>query len=184
MSTNDLVQRASMGTITSKELESVAEFLRNRAGDDYDHLLVLGRAGATQYRDIVEEFLQNEDDAMLARLALQVLCRYWGLTEEYKSQVQQFVSGTDWDEDDDVRIMAISCTDSLIANPQNSDLLAEIYRIATDQNEDDVARQAAYSAIAISSGIKPSDLPSPARFDFENDMDSKLLEDVKSRILD
>ena len=45
MTTNDLIQRATLGTITSEELTDVAESLRNRVGDNYNNLLILGRAG-------------------------------------------------------------------------------------------------------------------------------------------
>lgn len=182
MTTDDLIHRATSGTITADELASVAESLRNRKGDDYDHLLVLGRAGATQYRSDVEDFLNCPDDPMLSRLALQVLCRYWGLAEDYASDILRFVKGLEWDEDEDVRIMAISCSDSLLALPQHRDLLAEVYRIATDPDEDHVARQAAYSALAISIGVAPSELPSPARFNIDTDIDPRILEDAKTRL--
>ena len=121
---------------------------------------------------------------MLARLALQVLCRYWGLADDYASDIRRFVAGLEWDEDYDVRIMAISCTDSLLASPQHRDLLGEVYSIATDSTEDDVARQAAYTALAISIGVSPSELPSPAKFDMAKDIEPRILEEVKKRLID
>ena len=184
MTTNDLIQRATSGTITMEELAIVAESLRNRVGDDYDNLLIIGRAGATQYRNDVEKFLKCPDDPMLSRLALQVLCRYWGLADDYALDIHRFVTGVDWDEDDDVRLMAISCSDSLLASPQHRNLLRDIYRIATDTNEEDTVRQAAYAALAISTGVSPTDMPSPAKFDIAKDIDPKILEEVKKRLTD
>jgi len=182
MTTNNLIYRATMGTITAEELSKVASSLQARKGDIYEHILVLGRACATQFREDVESFLTCEDDPMLARLALQVLCCYWDLAQEYASEIKQFVSKIDWDEDEDVRVMAVSCSVSLLASAQHNDLLTEVYRIATDTREDAVIRQAAYEALAISAGKNILELPTPVRFNIDVDMDPKILEDIKRRI--
>jgi len=66
---------------------------------------------------------------MLARLAVQVLCSYWGLASEYSGTLKEFIQRVDWDTEDDVRIMAISCCGSIVARKEHADLLGLLYRI-------------------------------------------------------
>ena len=81
MNTKELVEKATNGTITKSEIKEAHEALVEKTGDEYDLLLVLGRSEAKQYKELVEKYLKANHDPMLARLSLQVLCRYWGLAD-------------------------------------------------------------------------------------------------------
>jgi hypothetical protein len=182
MNTNELIRKASNGTITPQEVANVANALESGTGDEYRCLLILGRANAVRYRQLVERYLDRRDDPMLARLSLQVLCRYWGLASDYSEVLQKFIQKVDWDSEDDVRIMAISCCESIVAQKEHVDLLRLLYTIVCDPQEDSIAREAAYSALAISTGKAPSELPSPARFDIDTDIQEEVMKEIERRL--
>lgn len=176
--------KQSRSSIHHDDISSIVDELKSKRGDTYSQLLALGRANAKQYKELVAGFLNSPEDPMLARLALQILCRYWGFSEEYSGNVLEFVNGVSWDDDHDVRIMAISCSDELIDYVKHRDLLRAVFDISLDENDSPVARQAAYCAMAISCGISVVDLPSPVRFNLNSDMDPIVLESIRSRIKD
>jgi hypothetical protein len=76
--------------------------------DLYRLLYVLARSKATQYEPLVAGFLGHREDPDVARLALQTLCTFWGLTERYKGQVHAFLEGVEWDYFGDVRQVAMA----------------------------------------------------------------------------
>ena len=182
MSVDDMIRRATAGTISPSEIDTVARSLEKGEGDEYDRLLILGRANAIEYRPLVEKYLDSPDDPMLARLAVQILCRYWGLASEYSDVLERFIRKVPWDEEEDVRVMAVSCCDVLLAKPDFKHLLEYIYELFQDESECSILRQAAYCAIAISVGKLPSDLPSPARFDFHKDIDPGVIAEAQRRV--
>lgn len=182
MNTDELLEKAVSCTITQTEIDKVYHALLNHEADEYDLLLILGRAEATKHKEIVEKYLISPDDPMLARLALQILCRYWGLSREYRSVIEQFIHKVEWDTEEDVRLMAISCSGDILKNKSNLSLLSYLYNIFNDDTEDKVIREAAYETLALVSGKSVQDLPSPMRFDFSNDVDPNVLETIEARL--
>src|SRR5437868_13266619 len=102
--------KAKRGELSPTDLAQIAEQLRaGSVGDDpYSRILALGAGSPEDYRDIVEAFLSASSDPMLARAALKVLCADWGLYREYLSELRQFITGVAWDQDEDVKLQAIS----------------------------------------------------------------------------
>jgi len=85
---NRLLQKAKHGDLTRTELRELAASVdRDASVDPYTVLHAIGRAGATELRDTVERYLVCPRDPMLARVALQTLCKYWHNTERYWSEV-------------------------------------------------------------------------------------------------
>lgn len=184
MSGNELVAKATRGELSRSELDAVVQGLVTGTADPYEALLVIGRAGATQHRRLVERYLQASDDPMLARLAVQVLCRYWGLAFEYREVLEKFIRKVDWDEDDDVRLMAIDCAGSLLADRPDRDLLRLLLKIFRDEGERQIVREAAYSALALAAGKKPHEIPMSSRhFDLDRDIDRSVLSSVEAALV-
>lgn len=176
MSESDLVARASQGSLSERELKQVVQGLTSGNADPYEALLVIGRANAKEYRRLVERYLDCHEDPMLARLALQVLCRYWGLTADYQAALEQFVRKVDWDEDDDVRLMAIDCAGPFLAENKSPRILSLLLKIFRDESERQIVREAAYCSMALAAGKRLEDLPAASRhFDVKRDVDPLVL---------
>ena len=175
MNTKELVEKATNGTITKSEIKEAHEALVEKTGDEYDLLLVLGRSEAKQYKELVEKYLKATHDPMLARLSLQVLCRYWGLADEYQDELERFIAWEDWDEEEDVRLMAIGCVVELYKENENPKLLKYVYDVFRNDSEDEITREAAYETLALVSGVPIKDLPQPSSFDLATDVDSSVL---------
>lgn len=176
MSKSVLIAKAEQGKLSTGELQQIAQELISGDADPYEALLVIGRAGAMQYRSVVDGYLQFHDDPMLARLALQVLCRYWGLAGEYLEEIICFVRKVDWDEDDDIRLMAIDCAGSLLVEQRSSRLLSLLLQIFRDHSERQIVREAAYCSLALATGKRLDELPTASRhFDLEHDVDASVI---------
>lgn len=182
MNTKELIEKATNGTITKSEIKKAYDALAAETGDEYDLLLVLGRSEAKEYKAIVEKYLQAIHDPMLVKLSLQVLCRYWGLASDYQDELEKYIAWEDWDEEEDVRLMAIGCVAELYKNSESSHLLKYVYDVFNDESEDEITREAAYETLALVSGISVSDLPQPVHFDFESDVDRDVLVKVEKLI--
>jgi len=159
MSESALIAKATPGKLSESELRRVAQGLASGTGDPYEALLVIGRANAKQHRALVERYLQCQEDPMLARLALQILCRYWGLTAEYREAVEQFVCKVPWDEDDDVRLMAIDCAGPFLARNRLPRLMSLLLQIFRDDSERQIVREASYDSLALAAGKALEELP-------------------------
>ena len=184
MNAKDILRQLSQRGLREDELAEVARRLTSNEGDKYDWLLILGRSGATQYRPLVEKFLESPVDPMLARLAVQVLCRYWGLGESYEDTLVRFAHRVSWDEDDDVRLMAIDCLGEVLLRKPNDKLLGYLFELFESNQERQIVREAAYCAMARAVGTPVSNLPSAARhFDLAKDTDQAVIDTVMDRIL-
>lgn len=184
MNESELIAKATQGKLSASELERVVQGLVSGDADPYNALLIIGRAGARQHRQLVERYLESSKDPMLARLALQILCRYWGLTEEYLIQIENFILKVEWDEDDDVRLMAIDCAGSFLVNKKVSQLLLLLLKIFRDSDERQIVREAAYCSLALAMGKQPNELPTPSRhFDLDRDIDHSVISRIEAALL-
>lgn len=182
---DELLERAQWGEISPDEAARVARELEasDSEADRYTLLLILGNAGAVAHRETVERFLSSEDDPMLARVSLQVLCQFWGDTERYLDRVHEFVRGVPWDAGDDVRLMAISVSAGRLRDNRDTRLLQELVSIFENENERRIVREAAYLALARSVGEPWERLPSAARhFDLDKEVDHSVIRRVKERV--
>lgn len=180
MNTKQLIEKATKGTITKAELKEVYQALVSRAADEYDLLLILGRSEAKEFIDVMEKYLNASYDPMLAKLSLQILCRYWGLANEYEDELEQFIRGVEWDEEEDVRLMAIGCVVDLYRKKQSPKLLKYVYDVFKDDKEDEITRGAAYETLALISGKSLNDLPQPMNFNIASDVDENVLGKVEA----
>jgi hypothetical protein len=182
----DLLRQARSGGISEQELSMVVSQLHSTdpAVDRYTLLQILGYAGYPSWRPQVEQFLACEEDPMLARAALQILCDMWGLTGMYITEILQFLQGVPWDEGGYVRLAAISIAGEYLRNHFQSQLLSDLIGIFEDETEAAVPRQEAYFALARAIGRDWQQLPSAARFmDLGRDADPTVLNDARERLM-
>src|SRR5262249_36734141 len=180
-----LLERARSGDITEVELSAVVAELEDRTSqvDPYGLLHIIGHAGDLRYRPVVESFLTRSDEPMLARLALQILCKFWNQTENYLSSVASFIEGAPWDFDNDVRQIAISCAGEYLRGHREPGLLKRLLDILDDENEPQTLREDAYLALARAVGREWSELPRASRhFDLTHDTDPLVVEKARGRL--
>lgn len=170
-SASSVLERAERGLLSAPEIDALAKHLATKPEDDelYTRLHALGHAGDARYAGVVEPYLETPEDPMLARLALQILCDYWGLASRYRDHILRFIAGVPWDveSDGDVRLMAISCAGDLMAFSRDG-LVAEALLGAFADFEGS-ARDAAYAALVVGTGGTWADVPSPVTRPYEVD---------------
>jgi hypothetical protein len=197
----ELVRRAKGGEISREEVDAVATELQkpDPSASRYTLLYIVGRSFTTSYRDLVEQFLEYRDDPMLARLALQILCHFWGDTAQYKRHVLRFLRRVDFDVENDCRSMAISVAGEYLRENPEPEFLGELIRIYEEpdepesSDEDDyqasvrrleteLIRYDAYCALARAVGYDYRDIPSSlGSFDSAEDPRS-VLQKAKERL--
>ncbi|SRR5581483_9938755 len=145
-----LIQRSKDGAVSNAELREVADVLEANqgGGDTYEFLYILARSEARSYEDLVAGFLEYRHDPMVARLALQTLCTFWGLTDKYRDAVSRFLKGVDWDYFGEVRQIAITAAGEFLSTNQDCVFLDQLLLLADSANEEEVERRIAIEAIA------------------------------------
>jgi hypothetical protein len=178
MKMSELIAKATEGALSQEELNQAVLCLQTGTCDTYQALLVIGRAGAVQYRKLVEDYLSASNAPMMARLALLVLCDYWGLAAEYKPVLEMFARKVEWDDEGDVRLLAINITGRLLTREDDVRLLCVLLDVFDDESESapQILRESAYRALGLVSGKKREELPPASRhFDLERDVDPEVL---------
>jgi hypothetical protein len=159
----ELLEEAKWGKLTQEELTYVIQSIKNhKAGDKndlYTMIHILGRAGATEYQKLVESFLYFQSDPMISKIALQTLCNYWGFTEHYLSYIKKFIAGVEWDEDDDVRLIALSIAGNWLRENSNPSLLEQLLHVFEDPSQEALIRDVAYIAICRAIGMEWGTIP-------------------------
>lgn len=146
--------------------------------DRYTLLHVLGLGGPDErHRAILEEAMRSGQAPMLARLALQSLCRYWGEGARYKKDLVTFVRGVDWDEDAEVRLAALAAAGELVRESHDRELTTLLLEMFDDSDLPTIIRESAYLALGRGVGKEWSELPSSARhFDLVRDVSEDVLQ--------
>lgn len=186
MDSQDLVKRATQGALTQEELAEIATILEQSAPemDLYPLLLAIGRSNAVRYRKLVETFLHCESEPMLASLALQILCDFWGDTERYIENIKQYVRGVPWDEEQDVRQIAVSTAGEYLRQHDDRELLEQLLTVFENTEEEQLIRENAYCALARAAGKDWSELPSATRgFNLKKDIDPTVLTEIRRRLV-
>ncbi len=123
--------------------------------DRYRVLYLVGKGLDKSFAPLVEPYLTSHEEPHLARLALQILCQYWGLPADYLPLVREFLEGVAWDEDGHIRLMAISVAGAYLRANRDLDLLAQVLRILEGNDPDeDLEREAAFEALARAIGLE------------------------------
>ena len=159
---DELLDEAKWGKLANDEIAYVVEQIKatSPGNDDdlYTLIHILGRAGATQYKNMIEKFLHYPSNSLISAIALRTLCTYWGFEEEYLEPMKQFIQGVDWDTDRDLQMYAIGCAGQYLKDVKDKDLLKLILDVYQNENEDQFSRETAYEAIAFATGQTWEDL--------------------------
>ncbi|GGP49433.1 hypothetical protein [Saccharothrix coeruleofusca] len=135
--------------MTQREVDAVARMLPDERGQRaYDWLYVIARASATQYEQLVASYLDHEEDPMLARLALQTLCTFWGFADRYTDQLERFLGEVEWDHLGDVRLIAISASGEYLRENVHSGLLRRLLELADHNGDSTMQPRFALEAVA------------------------------------
>jgi len=147
-----LLHRAMWEKVSDQELTEVAQKIEaaksNWDENLYTYISILGRAGAVKYRSLVESFLYYPDDSMVSSNALKTLCSFWGYDEDYKDKLKEFIRGVSWDRDDEIRLIAISCTGALLRVKPEKELFELLIATFEGKYGDEICQEAAFSALA------------------------------------
>lgn len=180
-----LLAAAKQAPLSEADVERVSKALTDPSttARRYTLLHIIGRAGGPRYRSLVEDHLDSPDDPMVARLALQILCRFWGLAGEYREVLRAFVAGVAWDDEDDVRQLAVFEAGELLELQDDSVLLNELLRLTSDGDGNPVLRDAAVRALARAVGVTPSDMPGASRLlPLRTEWEAEVLRKGKRRL--
>jgi hypothetical protein len=81
-----------------------------------------------------------------------ILCGYWDLSLEYKNRIEEFVRKVEWDDEEDVRVLAISIAGRLLAKHDDRVLLKLLIYVFRDPSEGQLIRETAYCALGEAAG--------------------------------
>ncbi|TDD58167.1 hypothetical protein E1263_20265 [Kribbella antibiotica] len=155
-----LVARAKDGSLSTADVDEVVQRLKSEAPGEstYRLLYVVGRTGATRHESLVASFLDCQEDPMLARLALQTLCTFWGKSDQYLSDLRRFVAGVDWDTDGDVQQVALSAAGEYLRHNRDRTLFQSVFNACTKALGGEVDQRVALAALARALGTPQAEL--------------------------
>ncbi len=183
---DELLEEAKWGKLTPEELAYVVQKIQSsKPGDDedlYTWIHILGRSGNRQYRKLVEGFLYYPSNPIISRIALNTLCNYWSFARDYLKELKTFIKGVDWDEDQDVRDIAVSCAGAFLKEEEEKELLKLIIDIvekfinAEEDSNDSITWENAYTALSRAMGKEWKDILSA------KEIDLPMIEKAKQRL--
>lgn len=155
-SLDELLEKAKWDKLSSEELNYIVERIKSSTPEEDDDLYtlihILGKSGNKQYKKIVESFLFYPSSPMIPAIALKTLCTYWGFEDEYLPVMKNFIQGVEWDTDNDVKLVAISCAGQYLKNQNDKELIQSLLSIYQNENEDEFNREGAFVALALATG--------------------------------
>ncbi len=181
----EILERSRQGPLSRQEADEVASELQKRDPNipRITLLHILSQMRDLTYLGLVEQFLYSEEDPMLTRLALKILCAEWGLTPRYVDQVLIFMRPVPWDEAGYIRQLAISIAGEYLRRHQNAPLLQELARIFADAKPGDIILEDTYFALARAVGREWSQIPSAAHpIDVATQVDPEVITMAKQRL--
>ncbi|WP_295212162.1 hypothetical protein [uncultured Chryseobacterium sp.] len=119
--------------------------------------------------------LCSHPDTEIRRIAIYVLCFYWGM-EEYRDKAWKMYSNEK--ELSAVRTTALSSWANTYRNKNLKKAMNILYSILKNKNNDEYIRVTAYSSILVISSLQPKDWPNTdIDWDhFDKEVDWKLVE--------
>lgn len=164
---SNLVDRARDGELSQEEVDELVMLLRERPDHPatYTRLNALGWLMSPTHAVVVVPFLSREDDPMLCGLAVQILVGSYGLGHEFADDVLDFARGVEWDDDNDVRRIALSRAGELARDEvRRADMIA-VLLAAIEDDDQYLVREAAYHAILRALGRHWREMPGAGRVD-------------------
>lgn len=180
------LDRDSDNLMTLSDVNSLAKLLQHEEGlkSDviYDLIWVLSRHGHKKLCSAIDHYLLCTNHVMVVRLVLETLCMRWDCGEIYESYVMSYMNKTSWDEEEDVRVMAISCAGHVWRKTKSKDLLGKLWEVFTSDSEDDFIRVVAYQSLVRALIEDTADVPNCLGFNLERDVNDDILIKVKEKL--
>lgn len=179
-----LLNAARSRRLTTAEVESLVAALEDPDfdGDRYSVIHALGKGAPPTARVLLEHELEDPTDPMVARIALQTLCSFWGLSDLYRDEVLRFLTGVEWDEDRDVQQMAASIAGEMLRNAHDAQLLRVLLELFDNTGDEDVLHADAYFALCRAMGRDWSDLPPAGKVLRPASVDYEVVSDARERL--
>jgi hypothetical protein len=166
MTHDRLLERAQTKQLSQAEVDGLAQALLARSpSDPYTAIHALGHAGDSRYAAAVEGYLNWRQEPIVARMALQVLCSYWGLHDRYKGTIEYFLEGVDWDLEDGgyVQLAAAAAAGEYLQDHADDNLLRHLIALYRDDRAEPTLRDAAYASLVLATGGGWREVQSPTR---------------------
>lgn len=169
---DELLERAKNGKLSQTELDHIIQKIKDsKPGDDddlYSLIHILGKARifglgppTIEEKKLLEKFLYYPQKPMISKIALQTLCNYWDLNDNYLKELKMFVRGVEWDDDEIVRTIAISIAGDFLKTTLDKELLKLLIDIFENKEESklldhsispEITQGCAYQALSIAMG--------------------------------
>lgn len=166
-SIDELCEIAKWGQLTSEETAYVVKRMNACTLDDEDELIsllyILGHAYLEEHREWVEKFIYYPKSTFVSQQALKALCTCWHLTEDYLDIIKMYIRGVDWDQSDEVRMVAMGIAGTFLRKKFDRELLQLLIHVFENLGETetlyesrdyarDFIKGCAYQAIARAMG--------------------------------
>ena len=160
------------GVVRPEEVEYARKLLRERSGDIYAALYVVGLCGGKDDAPLIEQYLYGSENNVYVEVSLKALCRYLGLIDNYRGLVRELIFNPP-DETGFRRMAAIHLADKYFENFQDDELGCELVRILCDL--EDPHRSSTRDALVAILGLS-HELNDPHGLSFdERDDDATLI---------
>ncbi|WP_346895169.1 hypothetical protein [uncultured Roseibium sp.] len=177
----DMVHRAKGlgdGPVLPEEVEYARNLLRERSGDAYGALYVVGLCGKPADAPLIERYLHGSENDVHVEVALKALCRFLGLIDQYRPLIRSLILDPP-DEISPRRMTAIHLAEEYFVGFDDDELGCKLVRILCDF--EDSCRSSARDALAVILEFK-SDLDDPYGLDFADwDEDSTRIVEAACR---
>lgn len=156
---DDLKYEAEWGKLSDEEINSIVKRIEvstpdNEDPDLYDLIEILGLADLINYKGLLEKFLYYPSSSWISNAALEVLCKNWGYTLEYRKEIREFLKPMEWDKHSYLRSSAFFLAPEILKKTQDKELLQLLLDIFdNDRQNDAYIRMRAYQAIALGMGV-------------------------------
>lgn len=123
---DELLDEAKWGKLTDKKIDYMVQSTKTSKPDNdedlYTLIHILGKAEAKQHKKLIENFLHYPTDPMISKIALQTLCNFWNYHSDYLNEIKQLIRGVGWDDDQQIRIIAISAAENFLNHSRDKEL--------------------------------------------------------------
>jgi len=148
---------------SEEEVQVIAERIRDKKyRNDLDlanSLASLGFGNGIQHRELIEDFLDYQQDSFVAAAALEVLFEDFNLREEYLDVVKKAIKGADWDDFCYFQSKAIRCAGRYLNDKYDRELLQLLVERFEEIDEEPFIRALSLESIALAMGRSYLDTP-------------------------
>ncbi|MEO3865083.1 HEAT repeat domain-containing protein [Rheinheimera fenheensis] len=177
----EILEKAKWGKLSNDEVNWLGTAISTSNDIDlYTLIHAIGKAELKQYKGELESFLDYPNDPLISAITVRVLCGFWGLTDQYIDTIVKLLKGVDWDEDEDVKLEALSIIGNYLIKNRSPKIIKLILEIFENEENFNAVRSAAYCSLGRAFGKSWDELPAASKpMNFDTDVDSSIIEQAK-----